>query len=130
MNPRPDTRPDPRDEIEREIEAYGRWLDSSIRLPGGLRIGWDGIIGLIPGFGDAVGLGLSAWLVMRASSLGLPRSVILRMVFNILIETVIGAIPVLGDAFDFVFKANNRNVTLMKNALKRDADHVMDTTKA
>ena len=130
MNSLPETSPDPREEVEREIEAYGRWLDSSIRLPGGLRIGWDGIIGLIPGFGDAVGLGLSAWLVMRASSLGLPRSVIFRMVVNILIETVIGAIPVLGDAFDFVFKANNRNVALMKNALKRDADHVLDTTKA
>lgn len=102
-----------------EIRAFGRLLDSSIRLPGGFRIGWDGIIGLVPVVGDAVGVGLSGWLVWRAVELGLPRSTIARMVFNVLLEGLIGTIPVLGDAFDFVFKANNRNVRLIEKALER-----------
>lgn len=103
----------------REIAAFGRFLDSSIRLPGGFRVGWDGIIGLIPGVGDVVGLGLSGWLVWRAVELGLPGGVILRMLGNVAIETVIGVIPVLGDLFDFVFKANIRNVALLQRELER-----------
>lgn len=103
---------------KREIAAFGRFLDSSIRLPGGFRIGWDGIIGLVPGVGDVVGMGLSGWLVWRAAQLGLPRSTIARMVGNVVLEGVIGAVPVLGDAFDFAFKANNRNVALLLRELE------------
>jgi len=103
----------------REIAAFGRFLDSSIRLPGGFRIGWDGIIGLVPGVGDVVGLGLSGWLVWRAVELGMPGGVILRMLGNVAIETVVGVVPVLGDLFDFVFKANNRNVALLQRELER-----------
>ena len=105
------------DAREREIAAFGRFLDSSIRLPGGYRIGWDGIIGLVPGIGDAVGFGLSGYLVWRASQLGVPRATLARMLGNVAFETVIGAVPVLGDAFDFAFKANNRNVRLLERAL-------------
>lgn len=108
---------DPRRLEERELEAFGRFLDSSIRLPGGFRIGWDGIIGLIPGIGDAIGFGLSSWLVWRAYQLGLPRSVIIRMLLNVGIEALVGVVPVIGDLFDFVFKANNRNIALMQRAL-------------
>jgi len=92
------------------LEAFGKFLDSSIRLPGGLRIGWDGIIGLVPGVGDAIGLGLSSWLVWRACQLELPRPVIIRMLLNVGVEAVVGIVPIVGDLFDFVFKANNRNV--------------------
>jgi hypothetical protein len=103
---------------ERELEAFGKFLDSSIRLPGGLRIGWDGIIGLVPGVGDAIGLGLSSWLVWRACQLELPRPVIIRMLLNVGVEAVVGIVPIVGDLFDFVFKANNRNVALMQEALE------------
>jgi len=102
---------------EKEIADYGRFLDSSIRLPGGFRIGWDGIIGLVPVVGDLIGMGLSGWLVWRAVELDMPRSVIVRMIANVALESVIGAVPILGDAFDFVFKANNRNVALMQRVL-------------
>ena len=103
---------------ERELEAFARLLDSSIRLPGGFRIGWDGIIGLIPGIGDAAGLGLSGYLVWRAARLGLPRATLARMVGNVALESAIGIVPVVGDAFDFAFKANVRNVRLMRKALE------------
>ena len=103
---------------EREIAAFGRCLDSSIRLPGGFRIGWDGIIGLVPGIGDVIGLGLSSYLVWRAAELGLPRATLARMLGNVALETVIGAVPIVGDAFDFAFKANNRNVRLLQRALE------------
>lgn len=114
----PSDSPRDSDPVAREIAAYGRWLDSSIRLPGGFRIGWDGVIGLIPGVGDAIGLGLSAWLVWRARQLGMPFSVVARMLVNLAIEAIVGIVPVLGDLFDFVFKANNRNVALMQKHLE------------
>ena len=71
----------------------------------------------MPGIGDAVGFGLSGYLVWRASRLGVPRATLARMLGNVALETVIGAVPVLGDAFDFAFKANNRNVRLLERAL-------------
>ena len=104
---------------KREIAAFGRFLDSAIRLPGGYRIGWDGIIGLVPGVGDVVGMGLSGWLVWRAAELGVSRGTLARMIGNVALEGVIGAVPVIGDAFDFVFKANNRNVALLLAELER-----------
>lgn len=89
-------------------------LDSSIRLPGGFRIGLDGLIGLIPGVGDVVGGALSAWVFYQANKQGAPKSIQLRMIFNILIDTLLGAIPVVGDLFDFMWKANNRNLALLE----------------
>lgn len=89
-------------------------LDSSIRLPGGFRIGIDGLIGLIPGLGDAAGALLGLYIVLRASAFDVPRAVLARMLLNVGIETVIGAIPVFGDLFDFAFKANQRNVALLR----------------
>lgn len=89
-------------------------LDSSIRLPGGFRIGLDGLLGLIPGVGDVVGGALSVWVFYQANKLGAPKSIQLRMIFNILIDTLLGAIPVVGDLFDFMWKANNRNLALLE----------------
>jgi hypothetical protein len=90
------------------------WLmDNSIPLPGGFRIGIDAIIGLVPGFGDAIGALISAYIVNEARSMGAPRSVLLRMMSNVMIETVIGAIPFVGDLFDAGFKANSRNLALL-----------------
>lgn len=89
-------------------------MDNSIPLPGGMRIGADAIIGLIPGVGDAVGALISTFLVNEARAMGAPRSVLLRMMGNVLIETVIGAIPFAGDLFDAAFKANMRNLALLE----------------
>lgn len=91
------------------------WLDSSIPLPGGYRIGFDGIIGLIPGLGDIVGGGLSSWIVYRAYQQGVPKFILARMLINILIDAVVGAIPIFGDIFDFIWKANQRNEELIES---------------
>jgi hypothetical protein len=97
-----------------DLDRLAWLLDSSIRLPGGFRVGLDGLIGLIPGFGDAVGALISLYVVRRASALGLPKPVLARMLLNVGLEAVVGAIPILGDLFDFAFKANQRNVALAR----------------
>ena len=89
-------------------------MDNAIVLPGGYRIGWDGIIGLIPGLGDVVGLAVSAWIVFGAARLGASKAILARMAGNVALETLLGSIPVLGDVFDFVFKANARNMRLLE----------------
>lgn len=88
-------------------------LDSSIRLPGGFRIGLDGLIGLVPGVGDLVAAGLSAYIMVEAARMKLPAGVLARMGLNVLLELLVGSIPLFGDLFDFAFKANQRNVRLM-----------------
>jgi len=89
-------------------------LDNSIPLPGGFRIGLDALIGLVPGVGDAIGALISVYILNEARMLGAPRSVLMRMSGNILIETIIGAIPFAGDLFDAGFKANMRNIALLE----------------
>lgn len=96
------------------LRALSRVMDSAIRLPGGFRIGLDGLIGLIPGIGDAVGAGVSAYIILGAARLGVPKSVLARMAVNLGIETIIGSVPVVGDLFDFAFKANLRNMDLLE----------------
>lgn len=103
---------DPR--LER-LQRLGYLLDASIRIPGiGYRIGYDALIGLIPGFGDAAGLAISSYIVVEAARLGAPPATLLRMILNVAIEAVFGAIPFLGDLFDAVFKANLRNIALLE----------------
>lgn len=89
-------------------------LDSSIGLPGTrFRIGLDGLIGLIPGIGDAIGALLSSYILAEAARLNAPKTVILHMGFNVLVDTLLGIIPVLGDFFDMAWKANQRNIKLL-----------------
>ncbi len=97
----------------RFVERLSWLLDESIPLPGGYRIGLDGLVGLIPGFGDFIGGLLSSVLIYKANQIGVPRTILMRMIINMLIDTTIGAIPVLGDIFDFVWKANKRNANLL-----------------
>lgn len=106
------------DPAARRLARTARLLDSSIRLPGGYRIGWDGIIGLVPGVGDLVGVALSGWVMFGAARLGVSRVTLARMGLNVAIEAVVGAIPIVGDLFDFVFKANERNVRLAERWLE------------
>ncbi len=101
----------------RELRRLAWLLDESIPLPGGYRIGVDGIVGLIPGIGDAAGLAASSYILLRAHQFGMPRIVMARMLGNTLLDFLIGTIPVLGDLFDFGFKANRRNIALMQQYL-------------
>lgn len=96
----------------RRIRVASRLLDESIVLPGGYRIGLDPLIGLIPGIGDLVAATFSFYVIYQAARLGLPKLVLLRMCGNVLIEALVGEIPILGDIFDAVWKANIRNTRL------------------
>jgi Domain of unknown function (DUF4112) len=103
---------------ERRLRRLAWLLDSSIPLPGGYRIGLDGLIGLVPGIGDAAGALASSYIVVEAGRLGASKALLLRMGFNVFLETLIGAIPVAGDLFDFVYKANLRNLALLERHVR------------
>jgi hypothetical protein len=94
-------------------QKLGHLLDSSVRLPGGFRIGLDGILGLIPGIGDMAGAVLSTLILYEAYRRGAPKAVLIKMLMNIGVDTTVGAIPLVGDAFDFFWKANKKNVRLL-----------------
>lgn len=95
-----------------------RWLshtlDASIPLPFGVRVGWDAVLGLIPGVGDAAGALMSAYVVVQAARLGAPPAVLGRMLGNVGLEALVGSVPFFGDIFDAGFKANLRNVRLLE----------------
>ena len=92
-------------------------MDSTFRLPGGFRFGLDGLIGLIPGVGDLAGAAVSLYIVARAHRLGVSRATLYRMLLNVGAEALIGTIPLVGDIFDFAFKANLRNLALLERKL-------------
>ena len=96
------------------LKSMAWLLDNSIPLPGGFRVGFDAIIGLVPGVGDAIGALISVFILNEARSLGAPRSVLMRMSGNVLLETIVGSIPFAGDLFDAAFKANMRNIALLE----------------
>ena len=95
--------------------ALARVLDTAVGIPGTkLRFGLDAILGLIPGAGDAVSAALSGYIILAAARAGASKPVLLRMVGNVVLDTVVGAIPVLGDVFDVAFRSNSRNVALLE----------------
>lgn len=98
------------------METLAQIMDGAIPI-GPWRIGLDPLLGLVPGIGDLLGAMISMLIVMRAVQAGIPRVAIARMVTNIAIDTFVGAIPVLGDAMDFAFKANQKNVRIYEQAI-------------
>jgi hypothetical protein len=102
------------------IERVANRLDRSFRVPGTqFRVGYDGLIGLVPGIGDTVGFGLSAWLIGEAAQAGCRKRVLVKMLGNAAVDSVIGAVPLVGDLFDLGFKANVRNARLAVAELRR-----------
>ncbi|HEY9778823.1 MAG TPA: DUF4112 domain-containing protein [Leptolyngbyaceae cyanobacterium] len=100
------------------LRKLSRLLDNAIAIPGTkFRIGLDPIIGLIPGAGDFIGTALSAYIVIEAARLGLPKQTLGKMVYNIVLESVVGAVPIVGDWFDFAWKANVKNIELLESHL-------------
>ncbi|HBB34358.1 MAG TPA: DUF4112 domain-containing protein [Cyanobacteria bacterium UBA8803] len=94
-------------------------LDNAIPIPGTpYRIGLDPLLGILPGGGDFVGTILSAYIVIEAARLGLPRSTLTKMVGNIVFETVFGAVPVVGDLVDATWKSNARNMAILEEHLE------------
>lgn len=109
----------------RRVRMLSRFLDSAFRIPIiGKRIGWDGIIGLIPGIGDAASLMLSLGIIREAWKLGLPRTKLLLMLAIVGLDSLVGAVPVLGDVFDVAFKANQKNAEIIIDHLRREGHDV------
>ena len=107
-----------RDRQLERLRRFAYWLDSGIRLPGTrLRIGLDPILGLVPGLGDAAGAVLAAWFLVAGVRRAISRATLARIAFNIAVDALIGAVPLLGDLFDFAWKANLRNVALLERQL-------------
>ena len=104
-----------------EVETLAWLLDNSIPVPGtgGRRFGLDAVIGFVPVVGDLVSGGIGLFVVWRGARLGLPRVVVARMLANSAIDLAVGSIPVIGDAFDLWFKANTRNLALMRRHLEQ-----------
>jgi hypothetical protein len=101
-----------------DVRQIATWLDNAVRIPGtGVRVGIDPLLGLAPGLGDTVSALLSGWIVVRAAGLGASPATLARMTGNILVDALVGAVPVLGDIFDFGFKANQRNLVLLESQL-------------
>jgi hypothetical protein len=96
----------------RRIERLSWFLDRSLVI-GRWKVGFDPIIGLLPGVGDTIGTLLSLYVLYEAARLGIRTPVLMRMLGNIALEAFVGAIPLLGDIFDFVWQANTRNIALV-----------------
>jgi hypothetical protein len=97
------------------LRELSRLFDSSIPVPGtDYRIGLDPVLGLLPVVGDVPGATVSAYIVAEAAGMGVPRATLARMLFNLVVDAVVGSVPVVGDLFDAVWKANQRNVALLE----------------
>lgn len=102
-------------ELEESLENLSKYLDNWIKIPVvGWRFGLDAIIGLIPNVGDTLTSFASFYILLAGVRHGVPKITILRMAFNIGLDYAVGVIPVLGDAFDFVWKANKKNIDLIR----------------
>ena len=100
--------------------AIARLLDTAFRVPGtDIRFGLDGILGLIPGVGDVAGAALSGYVILTAARAGAPNTLLARMLANVGLDALVGAVPLLGDLFDVAFRANVRNATLLDDWLVR-----------
>jgi hypothetical protein len=104
------------------LDGLATLLDTAFFIPGtNIRFGIDAMIGLVPGIGDAITTAMSLYIVHEARQLGAPRHLIARMLANAALDGVVGAVPLLGDAFDVMWRANRRNMTLLRNHLDREA---------
>lgn len=102
------------------IDALSKLLDVAFVLPGtNIRYGIDGIVGLIPVIGDLLTTAISLWIVREARELGAPRHVVARMLGNVALDGVVGIVPFFGDAFDVMFRANIRNMRILRKWMEK-----------
>ncbi|HEX4157353.1 MAG TPA: DUF4112 domain-containing protein [Rhizomicrobium sp.] len=102
------------------LDALAKLLDVAFILPGtNIRYGVDGVVRLIPVVGDLIASAFSLWLVREARTLGAPWHVTARMLANVALEGTVGMVPIAGDAFDVMFRANMRNMRLLRNWMEK-----------
>jgi len=98
----------------RRIRQISHVLDNAIRIPGtNYRVGLDPILGLFPGGGDFVAMVFSAYMIVTAAKMGVPREKLMQMVSNVIVDTFAGSVPVVGDLFDVAWKSNIKNLELL-----------------
>lgn len=109
---------EPEEKLPQDLVAlrrFARLMDEAFEIPGTkYRFGADAILGLIPGIGDVIGAVFSSWIIAGALRHRVPAWVILRMIANVAVDLVFGAIPVAGDVFDFLFEENMKNMRLLE----------------
>jgi hypothetical protein len=109
---------------DEHLDILSHVLDDFIRIPGtSIRFGLDGIVGVIPGIGDFIGGIASCIIIIAAWVRGVSYPVVARMVANVGIEVLVGAIPVVGDMFDIAWRANRRNYALLTGSLEEPDKH-------
>jgi hypothetical protein len=106
--------------VRQRIEALEKALEHGFRVPGTrYEFGLDAVVGLIPVVGDFIGAALGAYLVWEAWNIGVPKWKLWRMSGNVAFDTAVGFIPVAGDALDFLFRSNSRNMKIVKRHLDK-----------
>ena len=111
--------PDAKAPTLKRLRQLSRLLDNVITIPGTkIGFGLDPIIGLIPIGGDFLGVMFSSYIILEAARLGVSRATLSKMVLNVIIDGLVGAVPVLGDLFDFAWTANSYNLKLLEEYLK------------
>jgi hypothetical protein len=102
-----------------DLERLAHWLDSAFEIPGiRLRFGFDALLGLLPGLGDTASALASVYILQAATKFGVSRITLARMTLNIVVDLLVGAIPIVGDLFDVYWKANRKNVELLRRHFK------------
>jgi hypothetical protein len=105
-----------------QVRWLARLMDDNFAIPGtGLRFGWDSVLGLFPGLGDVLTSAISLLIVHHAWQTGASKLTLARMLGNVGVDFVVGAVPFIGDLFDFAFKANRRNARLLEQHLHKQA---------
>jgi hypothetical protein len=98
------------------LETLASLLDTAFVVPGTkIRFGLDALIGLVPGIGDLVTTVTSLYIVHEAYQLGAPKHLLVRMLGNVALDGFVGTVPLVGDVFDTLWRANRRNVALLRN---------------
>ncbi len=102
------------------LDVLATLFDTVLLIPGtNIRFGVEALLRLLPGIGDAAASALSLYLLYEASRLGVPRLLLARMLANVVLEGAVGAVPIAGDAFDVFFRANRRNIALLRQHFAR-----------
>lgn len=106
--------------LRKRIETLELLLERSFVIPGINRpVGLDAIVGLVPVLGDVVTATMGAYIIWEARNLGMPKWKIWRMIGNLGVDTALGAVPLVGDAFDFLFRSNSRNLRIIRKHLDK-----------
>jgi hypothetical protein len=113
---------------DENLDLLSHLLDDFIKIPGvPIRLGLDGIVGVIPGIGDIIGGIASCIIIIAAWARGVSYVTVARMVTNVAIEVVVGSIPILGDMFDIAWRANRRNYALLVGSVEEPRKHTLQS---